>query len=531
MQTDSSISEVKRSKTDSPYFQIFVLTLATFMAILDSTIANVSLPKMTTDLSASPNEIIWVVSSYLVANAAILPISGWLATYLGRKRYYMICVAGFTVASVFCGLSTNLETLIFFRILQGLSAGGLSPSEQAIIADITPRDKLGRAFSIYALGLTLAPVMGPTLGGYITDTLSWHWIFFINIPVGIISLVLTGLFIHETPQAIEAREELKKTGNRVDYVGILLFVTGIAAFELVMDKGAEEGWLESDFILLMASYSFLTLLIGSTWEYYRKNPAVDIEMFRNKAFTGALVLIFTTSFSIAGTVFLIPYMTQVLLGYTAMDAGMVGLPATIMQMIIFQVAGYLSDKYDIRKVILFGLVLTMLANMHFLTFNLNVGFWDIALARVYMTFGLGFLGSTVNTAAYYTVKPEKNNSASALLNLARTMGASIGVAFASTFLVLRTKVYASNLNDHLSASNPNFTQAIEHLAQNLKYQGLNAENALGAAQGIYQKMLIKQAAMNAFLDAFYIYTILFVFLIPFVFLLKSKKSADSEGGH
>ena len=501
------------------------------MAVLDGTIANVSLPKMTGDLSVSPNEVIWVVSSYLVANAAILPITGWLATYLGRKRYYMLCVIGFTISSVFCGLSTNLETLIVARIFQGLSAGGLSPSEQAIIADITPRDKLGRAFSIYALGVSFAPILGPTLGGYITDTLSWHWIFFINLPIGIISLLLTWLFIHETPQAIEATKKMRAAGKTVDYVGILLFVTGIAAFELVMDKGTEEGWLESDFILLMASYSFLSLLIGATWEYYKDSPAVDIMMFRDKAFSGATILIFTASVVISGTVFLIPYMTQTLLGYTAMDAGLVGLPATITQMIMVQIVGYLSDKFDIRRIILIGLIMSVVANLNYLYFSLSVGFSDIAWARVVQTLGLSFLGTTVNTAAYYTIKPENNNSASALLNLARNMGMSMGVALTSTFLVLRTKVYVGNLSSHLSESNPIYVNAINELARNLKYLGLNTGNAAGAASAYYQNELVRQATMNAILDAFFIYMILFVLVMPCVFLLKSKKQIDKANAH
>ena len=531
MKSDPAISNPKTSRTESPFFQIFILTLATFMALLDSTVANVALPKMAGSLAVSPNEVIWVISSYIVANAAILPISGWLATYLGRKRFYMICVVGFTVSSVLCGLSTNLETLVVFRIFQGLSAGGLAPTEQAIIADIIPREKLGRAFSIYALGVSIAPILGPTLGGYITDTLSWHWIFFINIPIGIISLLLTFLFVKETEQAKKATEKMRREGRGIDWIGILLFITGIAAFELVMDKGTEKGWLESEFILLMSGYSFLALLIGSTWEYYRDSPAVNIMLFRDKTFSGAVILIFTGSFVVAGTVFLIPYMTQILLGYTAMDAGMVGLPATIVQLIMIQFAGYLSDKYDIRKVIFAGLFLTFLANIYFLTFNLNVSFYDIALGRVFMMIGMGLIGTTVNTAAYYTIKPENNNDASALLNLSRNMGMSLGVALTSTFLVLRTKVYTANLNDHFSALNINFTQAIDQLAQNFKYQGLTSDQAISAANGVYQQILIKQATMNAILDAFFVYAILFVLVMPCVFLLKSKKESENIGGH
>ena len=236
MKSNSAATESSEKPPLNPYLTILILTLATFMEVLDTTIANVALPRIAGDLSVSPNEVVWVLGSYLVANAAILPISGWLATYFGRKRYYMACVLLFTISSVLCGLSWNLESLIFFRILQGLSGGGLAPSEQAIIADITPQEKLGRAFSIYGFGLAVAPVIGPTLGGFITDTFSWHWIFFINLPIGIISLILTGLFVQESKQAERVQKEFSREGGTVDWVGIVLFVTGIAAFKLFWKK-------------------------------------------------------------------------------------------------------------------------------------------------------------------------------------------------------------------------------------------------------------------------------------------------------
>ena len=234
MNSSSSKSETADPKTDSPYIAVFILTLATFMSVLDSTVVNVSLPKMASDLSSTPTEVVWVISSYIVALAAVLPISGWLATYFGRKRYYMACVLGFTITSVLCGLATNLESLVFFRILQGLCAGGIAPSEQAIIVDITPPEKLGRTFAIYGLGLSVAPILGPTLGGFITDTFTWHWIFFINLPIGIVSLVLTFLFVKESKQAQESTKEFRKGDTTIDWIGIFLFVSGIAALELFL---------------------------------------------------------------------------------------------------------------------------------------------------------------------------------------------------------------------------------------------------------------------------------------------------------
>ncbi len=525
MKLNFSIFGAATSERQSPYVAVFVLTLATFMSVLDSTVVNVSLPKMAGDLSSTPTEAIWVLSSYIVANAAILPISGWLATYFGRKNYYMACVLCFTITSVFCGLATSLDSLIFFRILQGLSAGGIAPSEQAIIADITPQDKLGRMFSIYGLGISIAPVLGPTLGGYITDTLSWHWIFFLNLPIGIISLILTALFVKESEQAEISTREFRKGGKTVDWVGIFLFVSGIAALELVLGEGPKEGWLESDFILLALGYSVTVLLIGITWEYYQKKPAVDISMFKDRGFTGSCILILTVSFVISGVGFIVPFFTQTLLGYTAMDAGMIGLPGTICQLIVIQAVGYAADKTDVRKIIFVGLILSTLAVWNFSGINLNTGYEDLVWARVYFAISIAFLAATVNTVAYYSVAPEKNNSASTLLNLSRTIGASLGIALTSTIISVNSQVYVNNMTAHANVFNPNFTEAIKNMSQAFQNQGLKAIEATGAATGEMWHEILRQATMNSILDAIGVYVLLHLCVIPLVFLLKGKKTA------
>ncbi len=523
MNSDPVNPETATSVTQSPYVVVFVLTLATFMSVLDSTVVNVSLPKMAGDLSSTPTEIVWIISSYIVANAAILPISGWLATYFGRKRFYMACVAGFTVTSVLCGFATNLETLIFFRILQGLTAGGIAPSEQAIIADVTPQDKLGRIFSVYGLGISIAPVLGPTLGGYITDTLSWHWIFFINLPIGILSLVLTSIFVKESKQAEELAREFRQSGKTIDWVGIILFVTGIAALELLLSEGPKSGWLESTFITLVLAYTIVSLLVGITWEYYQRKPAVDIFMFKDRAFTASCILILAVTFVLSGVSFIIPFFTQTLLGYTAMDAGMIGLPGTICQLVVIQVMGYVSDKVDIRKIIFVGLVLMVFAIWNFSTFNLNTGYNDMVWARVYFSITIAFVATTINTVAYYGIKPEKNNSASALLNLARNMGASFGIALTSTIISIRSQVHINNLTEHTNALNPNFTGAIGNLTKTFHDQGLKTLDAMGAAQGQMWHEVLRQATMNSILDAIRVYIILHLCVIPLVFLLKAKK--------
>jgi MFS transporter, DHA2 family, multidrug resistance protein len=522
MNTAATDSRDDQNPAINPYFSIFILTLATFMQVVDSSIVNVSLTKIAGDLSVSPDEAFWAIGSYLIATAAILPISGWLATFFGRKNYYLACALLFTVSSVLCGLAANFEQLIVFRILQGACGAGLAPSEQAIIADITPPEKLGRAFSIYAGAIAIGPVLGPTLGGFITDTFGWRWIFFINLPVGIVSVLLTWLFVHETKRAAEARANFRKSGKRIDWLGILLFITGIAALELLLEKGPKEGWFESDFIVVLALAAFFALLIGITWEWYHKQPAVDVSMFKNRSFAGATVLIFVVGFVLTGSSFLTPYMAQTLLGYTAMDAGMISLPGTLVQLLGIQLVGYLSDKIEIRKIIFFGLIFSTLAVWNLASFNLNVDFYTLAFARAMQLFGLSFLAVTINTAAYIGLPPEKNNSASALLNLSRNMGASFGVALTSTVIALQTPVHINNFGYYTNEFNQNYVARVNYLTEYFQQQGIGALQAAGMAQSMIWQEVVRQASMKAILDAIGVYFILFILVLPLVFLLKRK---------
>lgn len=530
-ETESASSPKTSPRLINPYVAIFILTIATFMEVLDTTIANVALPRISGDLSVAPDQASWVLGSYLVANAAILPISGWLATYFGRKRYYMFCVFLFVVSSFLCGLATNLETLIFFRIIQGLSGGGLAPSEQAIIADIIPPDKLGRAFSIYGFGLAVAPVVGPTVGGWITDTYSWHWIFFINIPIGIVSLLLVYFLVHESEAAQKAHEKTKRKGFTIDWVGILLFVIGIAALEVLLEQGPRESWFESDFILILAIVSFFSILLGAVWEWYQQHPAVDIEMFKHRHFTGAFVLIFAVGFVAYGSTFLIPYTAQTLLGYNATNAGLLLMPGAVVLMIMIPVVGFLIDKVDARKIILFGLVASALAMWHLGSINLEIDFYGLAISRVYQSFSIAFLAVSINTAAYYDIPPDKSNNASSLLNLSRNIGASLGIALTTTLITQRTQVHTSNLSYHASNYNPNFVESINKIIIELKQQGLTAFQAQNLSYEMMRETLVKQASMQAVLDAFQVFMILFIIVIPFVFLLKAKRTGQSSADH
>lgn len=523
MSTSSSSPADIPQKSINPYLSIVILTIATFMEVMDATVVNLSLPRIASDLSSTPIEASWIIGSYLIANAMILPISGWLAIYFGRKKYYQICVVVFTVSSFLCGISTNLGMLIFFRIIQGLSGSGLATSEQAMIADLFPPEKLGRAFSIYAFGLVMAPIIGPTLGGWITDNYSWHWIFFINVPIGILSYVLVRVFIFESDRSIQSRTELLKQGKKIDWIGIILIVIGFGAFELVLEEGNKEGWFESNFIILMAAIAIIAILVGLTWAYYQDNPAVDISMFENRNFALSCVLVFTVRFVIFGSTFLVPYFAQVLLGYSATNAGLLLLPGAIILMIMMPLVGFLTDKFDARKVIFFGLFIFAFALWNLSSINLQIGFNDLALFRVFQIFGLSFLSATMMAVGFYYVPANKNDSASAMITLCSNLGASLGVAISTMLITRNTQIYLNNFGSHTSNFNVNYTEALKELTQTLQHQGLTLFQATAKAQSMMWETVFQQASMNAILDVFRFFMVMIILVMPIVFFLKSKQ--------
>jgi DHA2 family multidrug resistance protein len=516
----------------NPILIIVILTIATFMEVLDTSIANVALPHIAGSLSAGTEESAWVLTSYLVANAIILPISGWLATFFGRKNFYMTCVVIFVVSSLMCGLSTNLPMLIFFRILQGLGGGGLAPSEQSIIADTVPVEKRGMAFAIYGLGVVFAPAIGPTVGGWITDNYSWHWIFFINVPVGMLSIFLTWYFVREPKSTEHDRERLLKAGFKVDWIGIFLIALGIGALELVLDKGNQEDWFESSFITTFAIVASLSLVIGIIWEYHQKFPAVDVRMLLNRNFASSFILLFAVGFILFGSTFLLPAMAQSLLGYSAMDAGMVISPGGFLVMLMMPaVGGFFLQRFQVRWLILVGLLVSAGALWHLSSFNLYVGYWDLALARCYQAFGLAFLFVPINTAAYTGIPPGQTNNVSALMNLARNIGGSMGIAILTTILSQRTQVHINQLGVYTSNYDPNYRAALSNTTQLLQQQGSSAAEAAMQAPGVLWAQVIKQSTMMSFLDAYIFLMILVLCAVPLVFLLKPNKPGGGPGGH
>src|SRR6476620_5638271 len=423
----------------NPWIIAMAVTLATFMEVLDTSIANVSLPHIAGSLSAGTDESTWVLTSYLVSNAIVLPLSGWLSSIVGRKHFYMGCVMLFTISSLLCGFAINLPMLIVFRILQGAGGGGLQPSEQAILADTFPPAKRGMAFAVYGVAVVMAPAIGPTLGGWITDNYSWRWIFFVNIPVGILSLTLTSRLIQDPP--FLRRRKLSET--KIDYIGLGFVALGLGALQIVLDKGQREDWFDSNFILILAIVSAASLLFVIWWEWRHKDPIIDLHLFSERTFAVSNLLMFMLGFALLGSTLLLSLFLQTLMGYTAERAGMGLSPGGFAIMLLMTLVGFLLGKYDARYLLVFGLSMLSFSLFHMTNFDLNIDFKTAVYARVLQAIGLAFLFVPINTSAYAYLPRGKNNAASGLMNLARNIGGSVGISFVTAMLDRRTQKHLS----------------------------------------------------------------------------------------
>src|SRR6266478_5739695 len=398
----------------NPWLIAVVVSLAAFMEVLDTSIANVALPHIAGDLGASGDEGTWVLTSYLVSNAIILPISGWFVGMLGRKRFFMICIVVFTLSSLLCGIAWSLGFLLLARVLQGAGGGGLQPMAQAILADTFPPEKRGLAFSLYGVTAIVAPSIGPTIGGWITDNYSWRWIFYMNIPVGILSVALTSLVVSDPPWL-----RGKKTGGiKVDYIGFGLLAIGLGALQIVLDKGEREDWFETHYIVVLTVLSVICLISVYFWERYHKHPIIEVRLFSDRTFLMACVMLFMVGFVLYATTLLLPQLAQTLMGYTAELAGLMIMPGGFALIMVLPLVGFLLSRYDARVMIALGLL--MLAMSMFLMahrFDLDVDFKTMMWARVFQAVSLAFLFIPINTAAYSYLPREKNNTASGLINL------------------------------------------------------------------------------------------------------------------
>jgi DHA2 family multidrug resistance protein len=505
----------------NPWSIALVVTMATFMEVLDTSIANVSLPHIAGNLSAGSDESTWVLTSYLVSNAIILPISGWLSTIMGRKRFYMTCVALFTVSSFLCGFAPNLGTLIFFRVLQGLGGGGLAPSEQAILADTFEPAKRGIAFAIYGIAVVTAPAIGPTLGGFITDNYSWRWIFFINIPVGIISLILTNRLV-EDPPYLRGRK-----AGRIDYVGLILIAVGLGALQIVLDKGQRDDWFGSSFILTYSIIAVAGLIAAIVWEWNYDHPIIELQLLKSRSFFISTCAMFMLGLVLFGTTLLLPQMMQELFGYTAQEAGMVLSPGGIVVILLLPAVGILISKMDARYMIAFGFALTSIGLFHFSSLTLDISFSQAMWSRVLQAAGIAFLFIPIQTVAYIGMPREKSNAISGITNLARNIGGSVGISFVTTYLARRAQYHQSFLAEHLSTGNAAFQNALSDTTNTLIQHGAGASAASHHAYGMLYNTLGRQSTFLAYMDTFWILAIGSAILVPCVFLMRKARATEA----
>ena len=500
----------------NPWIIALTVTLATFMEVLDTSIANVALPHIAGGLSAGEDEATWVLTSYLVSNAVILPLSGWFSNVFGRKRFYMACVALFTASSLLCGIAPNLKSLIALRILQGIGGGGLQPSEQAILADTFPPARRGMAFAFYGFAVVLAPAIGPTLGGWITDNFSWRWIFLINVPIGLLSLSLTSRLV-EDPPYLRGRS---RAGIKIDYIGFGLLVVGLGLLQVVLDKGQRDDWFQSSFIVISTVVSLVCLVAVVVWECRQSDPIVDFTLLRERNFAISAFTMFMLGLVLFGSTVLLPQFMQTLLGYSAESSGLAISPGGLVIMALMPLVGYLVSRVDARLLIAFGLAVTAWALYHMTGFDLGVDFRTIVYARIYQAVGIAFLFVPINTVAYAFMPPEKSNAVSSLINLGRNMGGSAGISLVTTLLQRRSQAHQHQLAEHFNAYSNRFQAALSGASHTFAGRGSGAGQATTQAYGQLYNQVGRQAGMLAYIDCFWLLALMFACMIPFVFLMK-----------
>ena len=509
----------------NPWLIAGVVAIAAFMEVLDTSIANVALPYMAGNLGASNDESTWVLTSYLVSNAIVLPISGWLAGVFGRKRFFMSCLVIFTISSLFCGLAPSLGMLLFFRVVQGAGGGGLQPMAQAILADTFPPAQRGLAFALYGFTAILAPTIGPTLGGWITFSYSWRWIFFVNLPVGILALLLIYRLLDDPPYLVH----VKGAGVKLDYIGITLLTLGVGALQILLDKGQEEDWFGSHFITTLVVISAVCLVALVIWEWQTKNPIIEVRLFKNLNYAGACVMIFVVGVVLFSSLVLMPQFLQTLLGYTAELAGFVLSGGAFVLLLALPLVGKLTTMVQARYLIAFGW-LCMAVAMFYSTkrIDLLISFSSATWLRVAQVFGLGFLFVPITLVSYVGMPADKSNSVAGMINFMRNIGSSVGTSMVTTLLARRSQYHQSILVEHASPANQGFNRLVTGLAHRLTATGLSQPDAQAHASARAYRALQAQAATLAYIDIFWILFIGTAVMFVLSFLL--RKNDPGSGG-
>lgn len=514
----------------NPWTIVAVISIATFMTVLDTSIVNVALNHIAGSLAVSYDEASWVTTSFLIASAVVIPISGWLANVLGRKRYYMISVAVFTLASLLCGLAPNLDLLILARVIQGAAGGGLAAVEQSMLVDTFPPRQRGLAFAAYGMVVIAGPILGPVIGGVLTDNASWQWCFLINVPIGVMSLFLVHTLVDEPPALQRDRRKLLEGGLKVDWVGFILVALFFSCLEVTLDRGQQADWFASPVMVATATVAVLSLVVFIPWELSRESPIVPIRMFGHRNFGFASLFLLLAGMIIFGTSLFIPQLLQQVLGYTATNAGLAMTAGGVATIIAMPISGLLVGRVDARYLIGVAFLIQGLALLNMSHLNVNMSFTDAALARLYQAVGLPFLFVPLTNLAYIDLRPEQSNQASALMNVARNLGGTIGIATVETLLARRQQFHQARLVETLSPLNPDYPAGLARITRALVESGQSAARAPGEALGQLYGAMQRQAAMLSYIDVFYLLMVVVFASIPLLLFMRGTASGAGAGG-
>jgi DHA2 family multidrug resistance protein len=501
----------------NPWLIAFVVSLAAFMEVLDTSIANVALPHIAGNMGASSEESTWVLTSYLVSNAIVLPITGWLVSLMGRKRFFLICISLFTVSSLLCGIAPTLAVLLISRVIQGAGGGGLQPMAQAILADTFPPEKRGLAFSVYGVTAVVAPSIGPTLGGWITDNYTWRWIFLMNLPVGILALFLVFTFVEDPPFLKRAtfRE------SKIDYVGFGFLAIGIAFLQIVLDKGQEDDWFGSNFISTLSIIAVICLVALVVWELHTKEPIIDVRLFKNLNFATSSLMMFMVGAASFSTTVLMPQFLQSLMGYTAETAGMVLSAAAFLLLIELPIVGQLTGRIQARYLMAFGwAALTVSMFLSTQRIDLQISFASATWLRIAQYLPMGFIFIPATMVAYLGLPQEKSNAVAGLINFVRNMGSSVGTSAVTTVLARRAQFHQAMLASNTNLDNPAFRDSAASLAQQLQRAGVYQPQTQAYSR-LYGQVQ-NQAATLSYIDTFWILGIAAAVMFLLSFLLKKN---------
>ncbi|HIJ80560.1 MAG TPA: DHA2 family efflux MFS transporter permease subunit [Desulfuromonadales bacterium] len=511
-------------RTINKWLITVTVMLPAIMEIIDTSVANVALPNMQGSLNAGTDEVTWVLTSYLVANAVVLPMTGWLARLFGRKRFLMTCIVLFTLASLLCGAAPNLAILILFRVIQGAAGGALIPISQAILMETFPPRQQGMAMAIFGVGAMFGPIVGPALGGWITDNMNWRWIFYINLPIGIIAMILCAFFIFD-PAYLRQRA----TNLKIDYWGLFLLTASMGSLQLVLDKGQQEDWFNSSFIIAFSLIFVVTLAALIYVEMTHESPIINLRLFKNVSFASGNLIMFVVGFCLYSSIMLIPLFLQTLMGYSATNAGMVMAPGGIATLITMPFIGAALAKRDGRKIVFFGLLIGATSMFIMQGLNLQGSFWTYTWPRIVLGVGLAMIFVPLTTVTLSTIPKTEMGNATGMFNLLRNIGGSVGIAMAATLLARNQQFYQTSLVARINPYNPLWQERFSSIKQSLIAKGINASQADTTALTMIYGVVRREAGALSFNYIFFILGIAFLIIIPLLTLLKRSEHSAPGG--